>query len=184
MPEPPPVTANNPGFVAQRPSVVHEDDSLVGPNSYQVGDTEKTDIPLSRVVASTNNTALADETMYCKYNASLNTSAKVAGVEETSIKNMQYNIGVRSARGNINVWDVQTPSVTGDVVVPESLQKDVSYSAKRNPALPSSFKTMNLLGIVERLASGLAHYASWGELNTLELRGGRNWDVRSVQALI
>jgi hypothetical protein len=66
--------------------------------------------------------------------------------------------------------------------VNEAMQKDIAYAASRQPALPKTFKTMNLLGVVERLARGVAHYSAWGTLSTQQLRGGANWDLRSIQA--
>lgn len=148
-----------------------------GPDWYTVLDDEMSEVPLSHVAASTNNTVFADEHLYVKYDAWLSSTAHVGGVMEADAKHIQYNIGVRGPAGYINVWDCTTPVVTGDVFVPEALHKDIRYALKRIPPLQSTFTKMNLLGIVERLASGLAHFATWGHLDTLQLRGGRNWDL-------
>jgi len=137
---------------------------------------------LTRVVTApvrtgTLNTAsgviLDDDNTYRRYLASVNSSCRMLKRLDVSERAIVYNIGRRGIVGTGLVRDgVAVQRFSGAVNETVENQADLSGMARKSSAYPATWPLFDLAGVVERLASGIAHYANHGVLTASQLRGG------------
>nr|BAU79523.1 coat protein [Diatom colony associated virus-Like RNA Segment 3] len=157
-------------------------DRIFGPDLYTVQDTSATTPLLAHLVRNSSSEAVTGTDDYIKVHSTFSTRTVVQGVPSTGVRQVEFNVCARRPNVVIPRPNAAADRIIGDIPVNESYQADITYASSRNAALPATFKTMDLRGVVKRLAMGIAHYSLWGTLDCHDLRGGGNVVVRAISA--
>nr|QLC37109.1 coat protein [Botrytis cinerea victorivirus 3] len=137
---------------------------------------------LSGVLANARGGRITAKDTYRRYKTIVRTSATIAGVLDTRLTGIFYEIGravdtkgklLRNHPENITLVEASYP--TNSV-----LAEDFIGMAKKYTNFSASFEYSSLAGIVERLGKGLAACSLFDNLTSTDLRGGA---VLAVNAL-
>jgi hypothetical protein len=112
----------------------------------------------------------------------MTTEAYVSGVREYKGTGTQWLVSARGPKAIIHRTAEDVSRVANVFKVNSRFQAEIEKASMRNSALPTTFKTMELCGVVERLAMAVAKYATWGDLTCNDIKGGGAWNVRSINA--
>lgn len=135
---------------------------------------------LSGVVAGALGELITQD-QFRRYKSDLTTQTILRGVVDSSTKAILFEVGARnySASSIARHLDI---TVGGDcaIRVDSLLAADFAGAARKYANFTGDFAVMDLGGVVERLAAGIAFYANTGSLTALQLRGGGNVNVVAV----
>lgn len=116
-----------------------------------------------------------------RYRSDLTTQTTMRGAVDSSTKAILFEVGPRDYTSTAIARHLDLV-VGGDcaIRVDSLLAADFAGSARKYANFTGDFAVLDLGGVVERLAAGIAFYANTGTLTPLQLRGGGNVNVVAI----
>lgn len=126
---------------------------------------------------------LTEDGKYRRYRVDSFTSTSLRGNTDMALKAASYYIGRCGAQGSgLNRHGESTNAMSTAIRVSDYAAADFAGSARRYANFSGDFSVMDLAGMAERLAAGIAHYSVHGTLNPSLLRGGGAVSVIAIGA--
>lgn len=141
-------------------------------------------VPLAGLLQTNANDPMPDHEHIRVYYSSVTTSTQMRGLQDDSAKTIKYRIQPRNARGFISRARPEVMRIPHAVVTTDEYRRSAASASRRAQALPETYETVDLCGVITRLAKGIAHFSHWGGLTAAELRGGGNVSVQAVGAQV
>nr|CAE9672665.1 coat protein [Mucor hiemalis virus 3] len=138
---------------------------------------------ISGVIATADGKILSSNNEYRRYRSDVTTRSKMRGNSDSSTKSILFEVGRRGAAGvGLSKWVDDVPAGDCSIQVSVMMAADFAGMARKYANFTGDFGVMDLASVVERLAAGIAHYATHGELTDVQLRGGGNVSVVALGA--
>lgn len=139
---------------------------------------------LAKTMSRASGVVVASDKELRRYRAVVTSSTQINGKVDVDCKSVVWNIGRRGDMGSGMMTGGQNMLKANIAVqVNDAVKADLNAYARKYTSFPAEWSVFDMAGVVERLAKGMAHYATHGVLSSEVLRGGQEASVVAAGTL-